>query len=102
MRALLGVEVAVLAGDGDLDHVAERAGDLNAGRTAAHDDDVERAALHERRARDRPASNRPRIRERSRVALSSEYSGNEFSAAPGVPKKFGCDPAASTSASAAP
>ena len=44
-----GIEVAVLARDGDLDHVAQRAGDLNAGRTPAHDDDVERAALHERR-----------------------------------------------------
>ncbi len=40
------------------------------------------------------------MRERSRVASSSEYSGNECSGAPVVPKKFGCDPAARTSASA--
>ena len=45
-------------------------------------------------------SKMPRIRDRRSVALSSEYSGNEFSAAPGVSKKFGCDPAARTSASA--
>ena len=31
--------------------------------------------------------------------MSSEYSGNEYSGAPGVPKKFGCEPAARTSAS---
>ncbi len=39
------------------------------------------------------------IRERSRVASSSEYSGKAFSPAPGVRKKFGCEPAATTSAS---
>ena len=46
-------------------------------------------------------SKRPRIRDRRLVAFSSEYSGNECSAAPGVWKKFGCEPAARTSASAA-
>ncbi len=34
------------------------------------------------------------------MASSSEYNGNALSAAPGVPKKFGCEPAASTSTSA--
>ena len=43
------VEVAVLARDGDLDHVAERAGDLDAGRAPADHDDVERAAVDQRR-----------------------------------------------------
>ena len=45
------------------------------------------------------SSKTPMMRERSRVASSSEYSGNACSAAPGVWKKFGCEPAASTSAS---
>ena len=47
--SLGGIEVAVFAGDGDLDHVAQRARDLNASGTPAHHDDVERAALHELR-----------------------------------------------------
>ena len=38
-------------------------------------------------------------RERNRVASSSEYSGKACSSAPGVRKKFGCEPAARTSAS---
>ena len=97
--SLARIEVAVLGGDGHLDHVGQRAGDLDAGRTAADDHEVERAALARAPGRGRRASNRPRIRERSRVASSSEYSGNEFSAAPGVWKKFGCEPAARTSAS---
>ena len=40
------------------------------------------------------ASNTSRIRERSRSASRSEYSGNACSSAPGVRKKFGCDPVA--------
>ena len=47
--SLGGVEVAVFGGDGDVDHVAEGAGDLYAGRASADHDDVEGAALHERR-----------------------------------------------------
>jgi len=46
---LAGVDLAVLAGNGHLDHVAQRAGDLDARGPAAHHDHVERAALHERR-----------------------------------------------------
>jgi hypothetical protein len=40
------------------------------------------------------------MRERSRVAWSSVYSGKLLRSAPGVRKKFGCDPAARTTASA--
>ena len=45
------------------------------------------------------SSNTPMMRERSRCASSRQYSGNACSSAPGVRKKFGCEPAASTSAS---
>ena len=39
------------------------------------------------------------MRVRSRWASFSEYSGKAWASAPGVPKKFGTDPAASTTAS---
>ncbi len=47
------------------------------------------------------SSNSWSTRERSRSASSSEYSGKVNSSAPGVWKKFGWEPAASTTASAA-
>ena len=45
------------------------------------------------------ASNTLMRRDRNRWASSREYSGKEWRSAPGVPKKFGTDPAASTTAS---
>ena len=42
------------------------------------------------------SSNALMMRDRSRCASVSEYSGKACSAAPGVPKKLGCEPPAST------
>ena len=83
---------------GHVDHVGHRACDLDAGRAAADDHEVERARVDER-AVAVGVSKQPRIRDRSRWASSSEYSGNACSARAGVSKKFGCEPAARTSAS---
>jgi hypothetical protein len=81
-----------------VDHVGERAGDLDAGRAAADHDEVQRAAREQLGSRS-ASSKTPIRRERSRVASSSEYSGKACSSAPGVRKKLGCEPPARTSAS---
>ena len=65
-----------------VDQVGERAGHLDAGRPAADDDEVQRALVDQRGSRS-ASSKTPRIRERSRCASSSEYSGKACSSAPG-------------------
>ena len=94
-------EVAVLRGQRVVDHVRERAGELDARRAAADDHEVQRA---------RPRSGsgcgrRPRRRRGSASAGASRRrasrAGTRAPSAPGVRKKFGCEPAASTTASPA-
>ena len=74
------------------DELGERAGDLHAGGSAADDDDVAGPGARPTRA----SATRARWCRRRRSASATEYSGNACSSAPGMPKKFGRAPAAST------
>ena len=94
-------EVVVLGGHRLVDQVGERAGELDAGRAAADDDEVERTLVDAATGRGRPprrprgsASAGARRRRASRA-------GTRAPPRPGVRKKFGREPAASTSTSPA-
>ena len=91
-------QVVVLGGHRLVDQVGQRPGRFDAGRPAAHDHEVQRALVDQRRvpvglledgedARAQPLRVVERV-ERERVL-----------AAPGVRKKLGCEPAANTIAS---
>ena len=91
----LRVEVVERFGEHVVDEVAERAGRLHPGRPGAHDDDVERASAM-RAGSLSAASKTSSSRVRSRLASSTVYSGKACCSAPGVWKKFGREPAATT------
>ena len=80
--------------------VGERAGGLDAGRAGADDHEVQRALIEELRVAQRVLAARPAGATASARRVRGEYSGNACASAPGVLKKFGCEPMASTRKSA--
>ena len=91
----LDVEVVEALGHHLVDEVGDGAGRLDAGRPGADDDDVERALVDAAGSLS-ASSNTSNSRVRSALASSTVYSGKACSSAPGVWKKFGREPAAST------